>query len=164
MLYSICQSRVSSFTVAIRVLPMSPLASVMKQRYSAPLLADVISTRRALEVAFRLDDKGNGITNLFGTIWGVESSDTTPHDWIKFYCKTNGGGTGKVHTMSASLLTSSLHLWCNSPQESESCHAFRNRFLIPASYVRNTFLSFCFQNFHQTFPRISNQCSHWHGE
>ena len=41
----------------------------MKQRYSAPLLAAVISTRRALEVAFRLDDKGNGITNLFGTIW-----------------------------------------------------------------------------------------------
>lgn len=164
MLYAISQFRMFSLTVAIRVLAISSAELVMKQRYSAPLLSAVISTRRVLEVAFRLDDKGNGITNLFGTIWGVESSDATPHDWITFYCKTNGRGTGKVHTMSASLLTSSLHLWCNSPQESESCHAFRNRFLIPASYVRNTFLSFCFQNFHQTFPRISNQCSHWHGE
>ena len=126
---------------------------------------------RILDGEFLLDIGSPGherfqfLVEWFSPKYGsVESSDTTPHDWITFYCKTNGGGTGKVHTMSASLLTSSLHLWCNSPQESESCHAFRNRFLIPASYVRNTFLSFCFQNFHQTFPRISNQCSHWHGE
>ena len=51
VLYYICQSRVSSFTVAIRVLPMSPCASVMKQRYSAPSLSAVISTRRVGEVS-----------------------------------------------------------------------------------------------------------------
>ena len=58
----------SSLTVAIRVLAISPAELVMKQRYSAPLLSAVISTRRVLEVAFRIDDKGNGIAILFETI------------------------------------------------------------------------------------------------
>lgn len=44
-------SRTSSLTVAQRVLPISPLASVMKQRYWAPSLSAVISTRRVLVVA-----------------------------------------------------------------------------------------------------------------
>ena len=41
----------SSLTVAIRVLAISPAELVMKQRYSAPLLSAVISTRRVLEIA-----------------------------------------------------------------------------------------------------------------
>ena len=45
------QSRTSSLTVAQRVLPISPLASVVKQRYWAPSLSAVISTRRVLVVA-----------------------------------------------------------------------------------------------------------------